>query len=319
MKNKNISTIIAFILILILLMVLVYISEVNYENNNKNEIFGNIGLDSSELNILFFDVGQAESILITNNGESMLIDCGEPSDGKYVATFLKEQGINELDYLIGTHIDNDHVGGMKNVLKEITVDNLYMPYCTYFDKVFYKDLDKYLSSKSNFGNIKSGDMKIEMSLEQEYTLGDAVWRCLYVDNSNPQRDENFNNTSIVIELTYEDTKYLFMGDIENNIDSKIPGLSDIDVLKVAHHGAEETTSDDFLSIVKPEYAIISAGDYDNYDHPNEKTIQRLKDFQILDENIHITRYHGTIWLRSDGSNINIMQKNDLDLDGAYRH
>ncbi len=106
MNKKNLKLTLA-ILVVILILIFLVCTEIN-----TNKDYGNIGIDNSKLNIFFFNVGQAESILITNNNKNMLIDCGNGSDGKHISKFLKEQGINELDYLIGTHIDEDHIGGM---------------------------------------------------------------------------------------------------------------------------------------------------------------------------------------------------------------
>lgn len=100
MKRKNIEKIIVLVVIIALLIFLAFI-QINHQTNK----YDNLEINSSELNIFFFNVGQAESILITNNNAKMLIDCGNNSDGKYISKFLKEQGMDKLDYLIGTHID----------------------------------------------------------------------------------------------------------------------------------------------------------------------------------------------------------------------
>ncbi len=242
----------------------------------------------------------------------MLIDCGNGSDGKYISKFLKEQGIDELDYLIGTHIDEDHIGGMQEILTNIKIETLYMPYSTYEGKQFYTQLEEYI--KEN--NINQ--QQIEKSLEKEYRLENATWKCLNVDNSNPSDKNKFNDTSIVIELEYGSTKYLFTGDLTDNIDSKIQGLEKVDVLKVAHHGAKESTSSEFLSIIKPNYAIISAGNNKNYNHPDQSIIERLKDVGVEENNIFITREQGTIWIKSDGSSIVIEKLQELNLDGANK-
>lgn len=306
MKNKNLKSTLAVLIVILILIFLVCIEI------NTNKEYGNIGIDNSKLNIFFFNVGQAESILITNNNKNMLIDCGNGSDGKYISKFLKEQGIDELDYLIGTHIDEDHIGGMQEILTNIKVETLYMPYSTYEGKQFYIQLEEYI--KEN--NINQ--QQIEKSLEKEYKLENATWKCLNVDNSNPSDKNKFNDTSIVIELEYGSTKYLFTGDLTDNIDSKIQGLEKVDVLKVAHHGAKESTSSEFLSIIKPTYAIISAGNNKNYNHPDQSVIERLKDVGVEEDNIFITREQGTIWIKSDGSSIIIEKLQELNLDGANK-
>ena len=306
MNKKNLKSILAVLIIILILIFLVCIEI------NTNKEYGNIGIDNSELNIFFFNVGQAESILITNNNAKMLIDCGNNSDGKYISKFLKEQGIGELDYLIGTHIDEDHIGGMQEILTNIKVETLYMPYSTYEGKQFYIQLKEYI--KEN--NINK--QQIEKSEDKEYKLGNAIWKCLNVDNSNSSDKNRFNDTSIVIKLDYGSTKYLFTGDITDSIDSKIKGLEKVDVLKVAHHGAKESTSSEFLNIVKPTYAIISAGNNENYNHPDQSVIERLKEAGVEESNIFITKNQGTIWLKSDGNSIIIEKLKELNLDGANK-
>lgn len=307
MKKKNMESIIVLVAILVLLIFGAFI-QIKHQTNK----YDNIEIDSSELNILFFNVGQAESILISSDNCNMLIDCGNNSDGKYILEFLKSQGIKELDYLIGTHIDEDHIGGMQAVLNNIQVQTLYMPYSTYEGKQFYTQLQKYI--KNN--NINS--RQIEKSKETKYKLGQAEWKCLNVDNSNPSDKNKFNDTSIVIELEYGNTKYLFTGDISDKLDSNIDGLEKVDVLKVAHHGAKGTTSTNFLKNVNPTYAIISAGNNTNYNHPDETIIQRLINEGVRQENIYITKNQGTVWIKSDGDKITIETRNDINLDGANK-
>lgn len=307
MNNKNVKSIIVLVIIIASLIFLVF-TQINYQNNK----YDRLEIDSLELNIFFLNVGQADSTLITSNNCNMLIDCGNNSDGKYISEFLKSQGIKKLDYLIGTHIDEDHIGGMQEVLSNIQVQTLYMPYSTYEGKQFYMQLENYI--KKN----KINQQQIEISQNKEYKLGNATWKCLYVDNSNPSDKNKFNDTSIVVKLNYGITKYLFTGDITENIDSKIEGLEKVDVLKVAHHGAKESTSREFLDIVRPTYAIISAGSNENYNHPDQSVLNRLKDEGVKDNNIFITKNQGTIWLKSNGNSIVIEKLKELNLDGANK-
>ena len=139
MNNKNVKSIIVLVIIIASLIFLVF-TQINYQNNK----YDRLEIDSLELNIFFLNVGQADSTLIASNNCNMLIDCGNNSDGKYISEFLKSQGIKKLDYLIGTHIDEDHIGGMQEVLSNIQVQTLYMPYSTYEGKQFYMQLENYI-------------------------------------------------------------------------------------------------------------------------------------------------------------------------------
>jgi len=144
-----------------------------------------------------------------NNDECIIIDMGfKDTYYKYLKPLLislKNKG-KKISLLVITHIDKDHIGGMQEILTNIKVGTLYMPYSTYEGKQFYTQLEEYI--KEN--NINQ--QQIEKSLEKEYWLDNTTWKCLNVDNSNPSDKNKFNDTSIVIELEYGSTKYLFTGD-----------------------------------------------------------------------------------------------------------
>ncbi len=137
---------------------------------------------------------------------------------------------------------------------------------------------------------------------------------IWVDNTEEYSD---NNSSIVVQLNYKEQKYLFTGDIETQVESKIlKDLEQIDVLKVAHHASNSSTSNSFLEKVKPKIAIISSGSGNKGSKwPNEKCLKRLLKF-IQKENIYITERDGTIWLTSDGTQSIINKMNNINLDGA---
>lgn len=305
MKNNKIRNAIISLVIIILLIFLG--SYINFVSNNTDisSNYSNIGIDKNLLNILFLDVGQADSTLITINGYAMLIDGGNISDGYYIVDFLKTQGIYKIDYLIGTHIDEDHIGGFSKIIQELDVETIYMPYSTK-DKKFYKDLQTTITNK----NLKIGT--IEASDTINYTLGNANWKVLHVDNRNPANDNKLNDTSIVIEVEYGNTKYLFMGDSSTKVEQS-RNWNKVDVLKVAHHGSNTSTSSVFLNEISPQYAIISTNG--RYDTPDKEVLSRLSGIKTLR-----TDTQHTIWLTSDGSsasNINIKFL-DFNLDGAGR-
>lgn len=115
-------------LILLIFIVLICIITI-FSNNNKNNTtpYSNIGIDNELLNVIYFNVGQSDSILITINGYTMLIDTGNDSDGYYISEFLKAQNINKIDYLILTHLDEYHIGGTYKIIQELNIGIIYMP------------------------------------------------------------------------------------------------------------------------------------------------------------------------------------------------
>lgn len=300
MKKKEKSFILVGIVILIiLLMVGIYIRSNNKANIGNQKI--DISIDDSKLNIFYFYVGQADCTLIINNGKTMLIDAGDKTDGKLIANCLKQLGIDKIDYLIGTHSDNDHIGGMMDVVNNFEIQNLYMP---------QKEVNNqsYIEVKKNI-NIQ----KIEIN--DIIKIGEATAIVKWVDNEEKYSD---NNSSIVLQLNYKDKKYLFTGDIETKVENELikqNTLEEIDVLKVAHHGSNSSTSEKFLNAIKPKDVIISSGStYNKF--PNIECLKRI--LKVVDKgNIFITERDGTIWIISDGITVDNIQKlNEINLDGA---
>lgn len=259
----------------------------------------NIVIDNSKLNILFFDVGQADCQLIISNGQSLLIDAGNSKDGEKIVNAIRGLGITKLDYVIGTHVHEDHVGGMSYIIDSFDIVTFYLPYNTTSTTSFYKKLLTSLTNK---------ELEItEATVGDKFQIGNAVCEIMEVDNSEP---ENINEESIVVELTYGNQKYLFMGDAEKANEDKRQ-WNDVDVLKVGHHGSNTSSSQNFLNQVLPEIAIISVGEGNSYGLPKDKILDRLNK---LGSTIYRTDSDGTIHLVSDGENNEIIKVN-LSLDG----
>lgn len=264
--------------------------------------YANLNINQEELNIFYLDVGQGDSTFITINGYNMLIDSGNDQDGYYIVKFLKAQNIDKIDYFILTHCDEDHIGGAYKILDEIQVGTLYMPNKENDTQTYERLLN---AIERNNVNV---DKNLKASKETQYAIGNANWKVLSVDAKN-----NLNDSSIVIELDYENTKYLFMGDATTRVEEMVE-WNEVDVLKVAHHGSNSSTSQLFLEKIKPKYAIISVGRDNSHNLPDIDIIERLKNNNIK---IYRTDENNTIWLTSDGTEIYI---NPLkyNLDGTGR-
>lgn len=120
----------SYILIGIIALIILLIFGIYFQSNNKTNIDNqkiNITIDNSKLNIFYFYVGQADCTLIINEGQTMLIDAGDKTDGKLIVNCLKKLGIKNIDYLIGTHSDDDHIGGMMDIVNNFEIGSLYMP------------------------------------------------------------------------------------------------------------------------------------------------------------------------------------------------
>ena len=248
--------------------------------STSSEVTGNLTVD-------FIDVGQADSILIMTQDKAMLIDAGNNEDGEDVVEFIKSKGITKLDYVIGTHPHEDHIGGMDDVIKNFDIGTIYMPKITTNTKT-YEDVITEIENKNlQISEAKKGDT---------FFLGNA--NCEFMTDSILDKN-NLNLSSIVTRITFGNTSFLFTGDAETE-NEETRTWPKTDVLKVGHHGSDTSSSEEFLKQVSPKTAIISVGKDNDYGHPSDETIKKL---QNLGTTIYRTDELGTIELISDGNNI----------------
>lgn len=252
-----------------------------------------------EIEIIFYlNVGQADSTLIVMGDDVMLIDAGNKSDGINIVNFLKSQKINEIDYLIETHSDDDHSGGIEEIIHNLNVAQIYMP-----------------KSAINKSKIKDEvSINIFSDLEQIYNLSTATWKVLSVDNSENVSENKDNDTSVVIQLNYENNKFLFMGDATSTVEKQLLNnhkLEKVDVLKVGHHGSNGSSSQNFLDVILPKYSIISVNNSEYSKHPSKETLDRLKS---INSEIYRTDEKGTVWITSNGNEIELTFL-DINLNG----
>lgn len=260
----------------------------NVSDDIKKET--DINQSEGELQIHYLDVGQGDATLILCDGHAMLIDAGENDKGSSVWSYLKSQGIEELDYVIGTHPDSDHIGGLDVIIYKFRCGKVFMPDFVK-DTRTYEDVIKAAENK----NYRITVPKVG----EKYTLGDAEFTIIA-----PNGDyKDANNASIGILITYRETSFLFTGDAEEEAEKDIManGIDiDVNVYKAGHHGSRTSSCDEFLAKVSPEYVVISCGENNSYGHPHAAIINYCISNHIP---IFRTDMQGTIVLKSDGSNI----------------
>ena len=262
---------------------------VNHFSRNESEF--DTTDSGSILQVHFIDVGQGDSILIRQGEESMLIDAGENKAGNKVVEYCKNQGITELEYVVGTHPHEDHIGGMDDVINNIDVNEIMLTKSEYTNST-YEDV----LSAAKEHNVK----EIYPATGEIFSLGDAVFTIMAPNRSDYLE---VNNESLVIKMTYGNVSYLFCGDaeIESEYDMVENGVDlSADVIKLGHHGSNTSSSQMILKTVKPSYAIISVGKDNSYRHPAAEILNRLKEYGIR---YFRTDKEGNIISVTDGKNI----------------
>ena len=247
---------------------------------------------TDEMTVHFIDVDQGDSTFIElPDGKSMLIDAGETEQGDKVVTYIQSQGYDKINYLVATHAHSDHIGGMSAVLNSFNIDNFYFTSAETSTQIYNNLLNAVDKSGAEVHSVMAGDIIFDNA-----NLLAEVVAPKEIDN-----DEQ-NNNSIVIKLTYGNNKFLFAGDAEKSEEDGIWTNIKCDVLKVGHHGSDSSTTANFLKKVEPNYAVISCGLYNSYGHPTDKVLQRLDNNNI---EIFRTDKQGSIVFTCDGNAITI--------------
>lgn len=247
---------------------------------------------SGELKVHFMDTGQSESILIQSGGKNMLIDGGTNATGGKVVEYLRKEGITYLDYVVGTHGHEDHIGGIDAVLYNFEVGELFLPKQTYGTHT-YRDIRETAQAKQ---------IPITVPKWKEVrTLGKVKMMFLA---PNPNKIyEDVNDSSLILRISNGKHSFLFCGDISKTLEKEL-SEKDVylksDVLKLNHHGSSDTNSMKFLKAVSPEYAVVCCAEGNPFGHPHKSVLKRVKKRKIK---LFRTDEQGTIILTSDGKKL----------------
>ena len=251
-----------------------------------------------QLVVHYIDVGQADSILLECEGQTMLIDGGNVEDSSLVVSYLKEQGIEYLDYVICTHAHEDHVGGLSGPLNTCAVGQVFSP-VTEYDSEAFRNFLKYTYAQELEITVPEAD--------GSFLLGEACVTVL-----GPRKDyDDTNNTSIVLRVDHGENSFLFTGDMEAAAEADLLAAGcdlDVDVLKVGHHGSNTSSSYVFLRQVMPEYGVISCGAGNSYGHPHGEVTSRLYDAGVT---VYRTDEQGTIIVTSDGKELGFTTEKNI--------
>ena len=273
--------------------------KVNLKDNINNSKFADVDLNNEDFNLLFMYVGQADSTLIKYKNKTMLIDAGNNEDGKNIVKLLKDKGISKLDYIVGTHYDEDHIGGLDDIIENFDIGKFYLSNGGELGSNYY-NLEKAAKKKNLTITIPKVGDKID--------FGDVDMEVMAASKFDGKND---NNASIVIQVKYGSRKYLFMGDLEKQEEAKRK-WNEVDVLKAGHHGSNTSSTQEFLNQVKPKYVFVSAGKNNKYRLPNVKAMERIEKTgaKIFRTDVN----ESSFWLTSNGNDIDIKEVS-INLDG----
>lgn len=245
------------------------------------------------LRVAFLDVGQGDAIFIESPTGNQIIFDGGPGSA-LVSEVAKQMSLfdRSIDMIVVTNPDKDHFEGFIPLLSRYSVEAVLEPGVSADENPVYRELQRIIEAK----HIPV----VEARTGQKILLGGGA----YIDIIFPDRDVkevSHNEGSIVARLVYGETSILLTGDTTKNIESYVlesyREYLDSDILKVAHHGSDTSTSDAFVRAVSPDIAIISAGKGNSYGHPKKETLDTLKNNKV--ETL-VTIDEGTIVFESDG-------------------
>ena len=248
-------------------------------------------LANTNVTIKFIDVGQGEAILIALPEKTMLIDAGPTGSAPKISQVLQELGREKIDYLVATHPDEDHIGGMADIISSTQIGTIYAPNKTNNTATYRKFLTAIQSNNLQITLAEAGTI---IDQTNDYKI-EILW---------PTKDADFpdtNDYSIIIKLTVGNKTFLFTGDAPTSaILQSNPGH--IDVLKLSHHGSRTGTNEQLVRKLSPTYAVISYALDNSYGHPMQSVLNALHKHSV---EIWGTGANGTITITCDGTTIDI--------------
>lgn len=233
-----------------------------------------IPLYNGNLEVVMFDVGEADSMLISTPSKkvNILIDTGRGIDINNIIIYLKSIGISKLNYLIITHGDEDHIGGALYLIDNFKVDNVIL------NKGDYTELEVELIT-----HLKNKNIKYTNNINKIPLLGSYMYLL------NTKEFSNENDNSIVTYFEYQKYKFLFMGDSSSKTEEYLINnynLTNISFLKVGHHGSNTSSSTHFINKINPKVSLISVGRNNFYHHPNKEVLTNLSNSVIYRTDIN---------------------------------
>lgn len=246
------------------------------------------------MDVHFIDVGQGDSIfIITPSDKTILIDGGPPEAGKKVAAYLEERNIEKIDLLIATHPDIDHIGGLPHIMKSFKISQVLDSGKLYSTKTYGKYLNQ----------IWKEDIPVKIARKNEQVKIDPLLDIKILNSY--EKNKNNNQSSIVLKISYKEIDFLLMSDVEMEQEKVLLKRQDLqsEIIKVAHHGSNTSTSLGFLKEVAPQAAILTYSIENDYGHPVDRVIENL---YKVNATIYSTANYGDVVIRTNGNNYYIL-------------
>lgn len=248
------------------------------------------GYSQEPLEVHYIDVGQGSATLLKSGRHAMLIDTGDSDQGTKIQLYLTKQGVENLDYLVLTHPDADHIGGAPVIITKFGIGQLFLSNYEKDNKTTQKVRDAMQYKGLTASDCQVGDT---------FALGNASFTIL-----GPAKEyADSNNASIALMVQNGNNRFLFTGDCEAEAEADlIASGADLsaDVYLAGHHGSDTASSQAFMDAVSPSYAVISCGEGNSYGHPHAEVLNRFRSMGIQ---VFRTDEQGSVIAESDGTGI----------------
>lgn len=222
---------------------------------------------SNSAEIIFFDVGQGDAILIQQNNFQVLIDGGPDDTIIYHLAKKMPPDDKTIEIMVLTHPHEDHIRGLMNVLEEFTVEKVFINKIEYENRAYHYLLENY------------EDIIMEVADGDTFQYGDILGTVIYPPQGERVQARNINNESIVILVEILGHKILLTGDAEHEVEARLLQTHDLEniyILKAGHHCSKTSTTETFLKTTNPQIAICSYGKGNRFGHPDYETIEKFQ-------------------------------------------
>lgn len=246
---------------------------------------------AGHMEVTFLDVGQGNAVLVECDGLYLLVDGGDREYSSFVVGYLKNEGVTELDYVIASHYDADHLNGIVGVLNAFPCDQVLAPEYVTDTKVYQSFCDVITKREIPLAYPAMGE---------EYQLGDAEFTIVCPDAYDYSQD---NDNSIGIRLVYGENSFLICGDAGEEVEEVMAGSGLViksDVYLASHHGSSASSTPEFMRAVDPDVVVVSAGAKNSYGHPARRVLDEI---MASGAALYRTDLQGTLTAYSDGKTI----------------